>query len=54
MEIEITKLKVEIENEKRKINCKIKCITSELTIFNHIKKTYGDARRSTIITKEES
>lgn len=57
--------KVEIENEKKELEselARLNAIISNpipelINIFNHIKKTYGDARRSTITqvaaTKEE-
>ena len=57
--------KVEIENEKKELETELARLNSIITnpipelinIFNHIKKTYGDARRSTITqvasTKEE-
>ena len=57
--------KVEIENEKKELEIELarlnaiiaNPIPELINVFNHIKKTYGDARRSTItqvaITKEE-
>ena len=57
--------KVEIENEKKELETELARLNAIITnpipelinVFNHIKKTYGDARRSTITqvatTKEE-